>query len=163
MSLPQRKPHRLKNYAYNTPGAYFLTLCTENKNCILWERVGASIARPQTPQLSHYGRIVDASIREIPLHYPSISLDHYVVMPNHIHLLLQIHTDPHGQPLDSPTVSRVVQQLKGSITKQIGHSIWQKLFHDYVIRGEADYLKIWQYIDTNPIRWAEDCFYPAEE
>ena len=159
MNLPKRKPNRLRNYTYDTPGAYFITICTENKKCILWERVGASIARPQTFQLSSCGKIVDASIREIPLHYPSISLDHYVVMPNHIHLLLQIHTDADGNPLDAPTISRVVQQLKGYITKQIGCSIWQKLFHDYVIRGEKDYLEIWQYIENNPVKWEEDCFY----
>ena len=59
----------------------------------------------------------------------------------------------------APTISIIVQQLKGVITKQIGQSVWQKLFHDHVIRSEADYLKIWEYIDNNPIKWEEDCFY----
>ena len=163
MDLPKRKPNRLRNFDYSTPGAYFLTICTAEGKCIFWEQVGASIARPQKPPLSQYGKIVDEAIREIPLHYPAVSVDHYVVMPNHIHLLLQIHTDEDGRPMVAPTASRVVQQLKGAITKRIGHSVWQKLFHDYVIRGEADYLKIWTYIDNNPARWAEDCFYPAEQ
>ena len=61
----------------------------------------------------------------------------------------------------APTISRIVQQIKGVVTKQIGYSIWQKLFHDHVIRGENDYLKIWQYIDDNPAKWEEDCFYVA--
>ena len=120
------------------------------------------IARPQKPALSRYGRLVDEAIREIPLHYPAVSVDHYVVMPNHIHLLLQIHTDADGRPMVAPTVSRVVQQLKGAITKRIGYSVWQKLFHDYVIRGEKDYWKIWQYIENNPAKWEEDCFYMEE-
>jgi len=93
------------------------------------------------------------------VHYPAISVDHSVVMPNHIHLLLQINTDTDGRPMVAPTISIIVQQLKGVITKQIGQSVWQKLFHDHVIRSEADYLKIWEYIDNNPIKWEEDCFY----
>ena len=59
----------------------------------------------------------------------------------------------------APTISIVVQQLKGVITKQIGQPIWQKLFHDHVIRNRQDYLKIWEYIDNNPAKWEEDCFY----
>ena len=59
----------------------------------------------------------------------------------------------------APTVSTVVQQFKGVVTKQIGHSVLQKLFHDHVVRNEQDYLKIWQYIDGNPSKWEEDCFY----
>ena len=62
----------------------------------------------------------------------------------------------------APTISTVVQQLKGVITKQIGDSIWQKLFHDHVVRNEHDYRKIWEYIDTNPAKWQEDCFYAEE-
>ena len=159
MELPQRKPNRLPSYDYSTPGAYFITICTKGGKCTFWERVGASIARPPRPVLSQYGKIVDEAIREIPLHYPAVSVDHYVVMPNHIHLLLQINTDEDGRPMVAPTISRVVQQMKGTVTKQIGHSVWQKLFHDYVIRGEKDCLKIWEYIDNNPARWKEDCFY----
>ena len=159
MALPHRKPNRLPYFDYSTPGAYFITVCTKDRKCVLGQIVGASIARPQTVQLSEYGRIVERAICEIPMHYPAISVDHYTVMPNHIHLLLQINTDENGCAMRSPTISIVVQQLKGAISKQIGRSIWQKLFHDHVIRREKDYLKIWEYIDNNPTRWREDCFY----
>ena len=83
-------------------------------------------------------------------------------MPNHIHLLLQINTDANGRPMVAPTISTVVQQLKGTIAKQIGYSISQKLFHGHVIRAEQDYQKIWTYIDTNSVKWKEDCFYKEE-
>ena len=159
MDRPKRKPNRIPNFDYSTPGAYFITICTQHHQPFLWADVGASIARPLTPVLSPWGRIVDTAIRQIPLHYPALSVDHYVVMPNHIHLLLQINTDENGRAMLAPTISVVVQQLKGYVTKQIGHSIWQKLFHDHVIRGERDYLKIWNYIDGNPSKWEEDCFY----
>ncbi len=63
----------------------------------------------------------------------------------------------------APTISTVIQQLKGVVTKKIGKPIWQKLYHDHVIRGEADYLKIWEYIENNPTKWKEDCFYMEED
>jgi len=163
MELPKRKPNRLSCYDYSTPGTYFITICTKNKQKILWANVGASIARPQTVQLSEYGRIVDSAIREIPNHYNAIQLDNYTVMPNHIHLLLQIVTDGDGRRIPAPSISEIVRQLKGVVTKQIGFSIWQKLFHDHVVRGERDYLKIWNYIDGNASRWHEDCYYVEDE
>lgn len=160
MDLPKRKSNRLSHFDYRSPGAYFLTICTKDRKCLLWDTVGASIARPQ---LTGYGQVVQNAIREIPKHYPAISLDHYVVMPNHIHLLLQINTDPDGRPMAAPTISTVVQQLKGVVTKQLGHSIWQKLFHDHIIRSQADYTKIWEYIENNPLQWELDCFYSKDE
>ena len=162
MELPKRKPNRLPYFDYSTPGAYFITICTKDRKCIFLENLGASIARPHKPTLSRSGKKVETAIRDITGHYPSITVDHYVVMPNHIHLLLQINTDEDGRPMVAPTISTVVQQLKGVVTKQIGQSVWQKLFHDHVIRGEKDYLKIWEYIDTNPARWHEDCFFEED-
>ena len=159
MELPNRKPNRLPQFDYSTPGAYFITICTKDRQKMLWENVGASIARPQAPQLSRAGQIVEQAIRNIASHYPAIAVDHYVVMPNHIHLLLQIRTDESGRPMVAPTISTVVQQMKGYVTKQLGVSIWQKLFHDHVVRNEKDYQIIWEYIENNPIRWELDCFY----
>ncbi len=159
MDLPKRRPNRLSEFDYSTPGAYFITLCTKDHRCIFWDTVGASIARPQSPGLSAWGKIAERAIGEIPAHYPAISVDHYAVMPNHIHLLLQIQTDADGRPMVAPTISTVMQQLKGVITKRIGQPVWQKLFHDHVIRNQQDYDSIWQYIDNNPLRWNEDCFY----
>ena len=159
MERPARKPNRLSQYDYSTPGAYFITICTKDKRCILGSVVGASIARPERVALSAVGKIVEKAILQIPAHYPAVTVDQYVVMPNHVHLLLQIHTDESGRPMVAPTVSRIMQQMKGAVTKQIGQSIWQKLYHDHVIRGENDYLKIWQYIQSNPAKWQDDCFF----
>ena len=159
MELPKRKPNRIPHFDYSTPGAYFVTICTKNRQNIFWKNVGASIACPQTPQLSHAGQIVEQAIQNIERHYPAISVDHYVIMPNHIHLLLQINTDKNGRPMVAPTISTVIQQMKGYVTKQLGRSIWQKLFHDHVIRNENDYRIIWEYIENNPTQWEQDCFY----
>ena len=159
MELPKRKPNRIPHFDYSTPGAYFVTICTKNRQNIFWGNVGASIARPQTPRLSHAGQIVEQAIQNIEHYYPAITLDHYVVMPNHIHLLLQINTDENGRPMVAPTISTVIQQMKGFVSNQLGVSFWQKLFHDHVIRNEHDYRIIWEYIDNNPAQWELDCFY----
>lgn len=71
-------------------------------------------------------------------------------MPDHVHLLLQIHSDENGRPMVAPTVATIVQQMKGYISKQIGNSIWQKGFYDHVIRTDAEYREVWEYIDNNP-------------
>lgn len=88
-------------------------------------------------------------------------IEHYVVMPNHIHLLLRICSDENGRALLAPTVSHAMQHLKGIVTKQAGFSIWQKSFHAHIVRTEHDFQMIWQYIDTNPLNWTNDCFYPS--
>ena len=163
MELPKRKPNRLKDFDYSQPNAYFITICTKNKEMLFWENVGASIARPEDVRLSKYGKIVVEAIEKISTIYPVITVDNYVVMPNHIHLLMQIHSDSSGRAMLAPTISIVIQQMKGYATKKIGRSIWQKLFHDHVIRDEKGYLKIWNYIEGNPSKWEEDCFYKNEK
>lgn len=176
-SKPQRKPNRLKGFDYSTPTAYFVTICTQGRRCILSTIVGASIARPPTNTLTDVGKIVDVAIQAIPNHYPSVRVDKYVIMPNHLHMILHICTAADGRAMLAPTnasesqnpnapptnisISKIVQHLKGIITKQLDSSIWQKSFHDHVIRSEHDYRMIWEYIDGNPFNWTDDCFYQA--
>ena len=74
-------------------------------------------------------------------------------MPDHVHLLLFYDTAVDGRPMVAPTVSRVVQQFKGAVSKMIGMPIWQRSFYDHVIRNEADFLACWQYIDHNPLKY----------
>ena len=154
--LPTRINMRLKDYDYSNDGYYFITICIKDRHKILWnEPVGARIARPL---LSCVGKVVEKAIRHIPDIYQSIVIDKYVIMPNHIHMIMSIVNDP-GRALRAPTVSTVINQMKGYVTKQIGYSIWQKLFHDHIIRDEAEYQRIWQYIDENPTKWDQDCYY----
>ena len=78
----------------------------------------------------------------------------YSVMPNHVHLLLQLST---GE--DNPTISWVINQLKGIVTKRAGKRIWQKGFYDQVVRTEAEFLAIGEYIEYNPAKWKTDDYY----
>lgn len=154
MLYPKRKPNRLKNYDYSQSGVYFITICTKDKENLFWD-VGATIGRPN---LTKAGKIVERAILNIPKSYSSVTVDKYVIMPNHIHLLLHLHNE-NGRAMHAPTISTVIQQMKGYVTKQLGCNIWQKLFHDHIVRNEESYKKIWQYIKDNPAKWEEDCFY----
>jgi len=146
----------LAKYDYSAPNAYFITICTKNRCNLFWKDVGAINDRPENVPLTDLGLVVRQRIHEIPRHYPSITVDHAVVMPNHIHLLLQIHTDANGRSMIAPTVSTVVRLMKGAISKQAGFPVWQKGFFDHVIRNEKDYQEIWKYIESNPGKWSED-------
>ena len=156
MDIPKRKQNRLAAYDYSTPNAYFITICTDKRKNLFWADVGAIIDRPNNVPLTYLGAIVQKSIEDIQKYYPSISVENSVIMPNHIHLLLQINTGDSGRSMIAPTISTVVRLMKGAVTKQAGFSVWQKGFYDHVIRNEQDYLEIWNYIEGNPSKWAED-------
>ena len=155
----KRKPTRLQGYDYSQNGAYFVTVCTEKRKNILSHIVGEG---SPLPRLSPYGKIAERVILAIPNTYPTYTVEKYVVMPNHIHLILCV--DGRGNP--APTLSDVMGWMKYEITKQsnvyrgaVGERIFQRSFHDHIIRNETDYLEIWQYIDNNPVKWQEDRFY----
>lgn len=157
-NLPTRKPNRLASYDYASPGFYFLTICTKEKACILGRVIPGDEIHAARMEYSPYGEIVRMAICEIPLHYAGVSVDHYVIMPNHIHMILELQSDV--QPL--PNISRIVQQLKRQVSMRIGESILQTHFHDHVIRGDADYREIWEYIENNPQKWALDRYYSEQ-
>ena len=159
MELPKRKPNRLTEYDYSTPNAYFITICTDNRKNLFWKDVGAIIDRPENIPLTSLGTIVQQSVENIPKHYPAVSVDHYVIMPNHVHLLLRIHSDSSGRSMIAPTISTVIRLMKGAVSKQAGFAVWQKGFYDHVIRNNKDYRAIWNYIEGNPSKWAEDKLY----
>lgn len=156
MDLPKRKPNRLLEYDYSTPNAYFITICTKSRKNFFWTDASANVASADEIPLTAYGRIVRQAIMDIPRHYPGVLVDQFVVMPNHVHLLMQIHSGHDGYPISVPTTSSMINQLKGAVTKKIGVSIWQKGFYDHVVRGDNDYQEIWRYIQGNPGRQTED-------
>ena len=163
--LYNRKDPRLKGYDYSTTGAYFLTICTQHRKNILSTIVGEG---SPLPQLSRYGKIADKWINKIPEKYQEISLDNYVIMPNHIHILLSIiKEDGRGNP--SPTVYAAIGWLKYHITKEInqargivGQKIFQRSFFDHIVRNRNDYNEIYKYIFENPMRWCFDKLYSKE-
>ena len=158
MELPKRKRNRLIYYDYSKAGAYFITVCTEGRRCVLAYPVGAITDRPQTEfALTSYGVAVDRAIKQIP--YNNVRVDEYVIMPNHVHLLIVLLPTENGRSMIAPTINNIVRHIKAYVSREIGHTVWQKSFHDHVIRNRRSYQKIREYIKNNPVTWENDCFY----
>ena len=159
--LPKRKPNRLAEYDYNAPGAYFLTLCTEHRKCTLSRiPVGTGVLDGPTIELLPYGKIADKFLRQLDAHYETISVDSYVIMPNHIHILLSVFEQaPTNGPAPTPqnsVVSRFVSTFTRFCNNECGQNIWQSRFYDHIIRDRQDYDARLRYIHDNPFRWLED-------
>lgn len=159
MEYPKRKNIRLNDYDYSSAGAYFITICTKNRQFELSQIfrscncVGADIIRPS---LTQYGKIVEKAIDAISNHYPEVTIDKYVIMPDHIHLILTITSpETNGRIISAPTkpIRTIIGQMKRWVSKEIGISIWQKSYYDHVIRDENDYTTKWNYINKNPLSW----------
>ena len=159
MTLPTRKIIRLNNFEYNSPGAYFITICTHKRENLFWMDPSNPPRNWEPPNLSPLGNAVKTCIENIPIIYPHYSVDHYVIMPNHIHLLLCVSQIDGGRPMAVPTVSTVINQFKGAVSKCVGKSLWQPRFHYHIIRSDSDYLAAWNYIDGNPSKWFDDDLY----
>lgn len=162
MILPKRKPTRLKGYDYSTAGAYFITICVKNRKELLSKIiVGDDAYIVPKNQISNYGSICDKYINNINNKYENVTVDKYVIMPNHIHLIIFLHGT---MKASSPTknIKDIIRSFKTMVTKEIGTSIWQRSYHDHIIRDTNDYQKIWEYIDTNVQRWDKDCFYTCK-
>ena len=147
--LPSRKKNRLPAFDYATAGAYFVTICIAGRHHILWS--DTEHPSPGCVALNHIGLIAQQGLQQLSLHYPHISVEKYCIMPDHVHLLL-FHPDKHGRQIAAPTLSGAIGQLKRWVSMQLGFSIWQKSFYDRIIRNEAAYHEVWQYIDENPLR-----------
>ena len=146
-NLPQRKSIRLKEYDYSEPGYYFLTICIKNRLHLLGTIVDSKL------QFSKEGIIVTKYISSIHETYDNMEIDEYTIMPNHIHMILIIHKK------EKVTLSHIIQQFKGIVTKELGYSIWQKSFHEHIIRNEKQYYIIKQYIQNNVANWENDRYF----
>lgn len=165
MDLPKRKPNRLKGYSYSKNGIYFLTLCVKNKKCLLGRVVGGGDLDAPQMILSDYGKIAEKYISSIESAYNDITLMNYVVMPNHIHLIVMLYSDDNIYRESAVNTSAndvipvMVSAFKKFVNKEIGFNIWQRSYHDHIIRNEKSFNEIWEYVDENPARWKKDCFY----
>ena len=163
MDFPKRKPNRLTHYNYSAPGAYFITLCTEGKKCILGSIVGGGALDAPFVQLSKCGNVLQQYIESGNM-VPGVTIDKYVVMPNHVHMILLVDETASRGTSKGPSpanavIPHFVSTLKRFIHREIGIKIFQRSYHDHVIRGIQDYQKIWQYMDNNPAKWENDCFH----
>ena len=166
-SLPNRRSARLQGYDYRTSGAYFVTICTAEKRP-LFGMVGEG-----SVQVNELGQIADNYWKQIERVRRGIAIDVYIILPNHIHGILQFHKEdtadnaPTATPeLAAGSLGAVLGQYKSIVTKhsQLLRSpprrpIWQRNYYDHIIRSAASLEKIRQYIVENPARWVDDDLY----
>lgn len=147
-NLPIRKNIRLKFYDYSEEGIYFITICTKNRIELL-----GKIRDNKDIKLSKEGFLSEQYIKSINNVFNNVIVDEYVIMPNHIHMLLVI------KDKNDINISRIIKQYKMQVSKKIGYSIWQKSFYEHVVRNEKEYYIINEYIQNNVINWQKDKYF----
>ena len=152
MTFQTRKPNRLPDYDYSTPNTYFVTVCTLNKQCLFGHITPTDNLSIPTMTLSSLGILTRTAILQIPAKYNGVTLDKFVIMPNHIHMLIT-------QNDSAVTLSAIISRLKSHVTKQAGQPVWQQSFHDHIVRDQKPYDTVWEYIDTNPQKWIDDVYH----
>lgn len=165
-----RRSIRLKGYDYSQPGAYFVTMVTQGRECLFGEIINGEM------QLNVCGHSAETCWRAIPEHFPNVELGAYVIMPNHVHGIILIRDkneepgtgtiyrapteEQFGKPV-SGSLPTILRTFKAAVTRDLGrkfdvHNIWQRNYYEHVIRNEREWDRIHLYIEANPSRWAED-------
>lgn len=182
--IHHRRSIRLKGYDYAQAGLYFITICCQDRIC----RFGHVENRKMV--LNEYGNIANDEWMKTPEIRPNVKLHEFVVMPNHIHGIIQLldiggelHSPDNDCESHSPdnegvcktplprspsqTIGAIVRGYKSSVTKQINllgafdtpNKLWQRNYHEHIIRNEKSYQRISEYIINNPAKWAGAKFY----
>jgi REP element-mobilizing transposase RayT len=182
-NIHHRRSIRLKEYDYSQEGLYFITICCQDKICRFGKIENGGMI------LNDLGEIAQQCWLEIPQHFPHAMLHEYVIMPNHIHGIIelaQVGAKNFSPPsISSPSISSescdndnlraknfsplphgtsrtigsIIRGFKIGITKQLGFSIWQRNYYEHIIRNEQSHQNISNYIVHNPEKWQDDKFY----
>ncbi len=164
MEKKDRKRTRLKEYNYSENGAYFITICTKDMQCFLSKIVGDGA--PDVPKLclTDYGDSVKNEILKMNSIYFNVQVNHFVIMPNHIHFMIEITDNDSGTSRapdgtsrapssTNSVVAKYVSTLKRMTNKRCDTDLWQRSYYDHIIRNEEDYLLHIRYIEENPKKW----------
>jgi putative transposase len=149
---PKRRSIRLRDFDYSNAGAYFVTICTDRRQCILGQVAGDAMA------LNPVGEGVAHVWQSIPDRFPGIEIDAWMIMPNHLHAIVGITECSAAKPL-----GQLIGAFKVLSTRQVngmrgtpGAKLWQRNFYEHVVRTEAELERIREYIAMNPARWSDD-------
>lgn len=162
--LPQRKYPRLKNYDYSTNGAYFITICTQNRKQVL-SHVGWGLAPTEMTDMEYtpYGVIAEQQLLLLQERYSFLTVDQFVIMPNHVHVIFILKKEAVGAS-PHPTIMDIVCAYKSLTTREcrkngFAGQLFQRSFYEHIIRDRKDYEEISRYIYENPMRWRYDKLY----
>lgn len=167
-----RRSIRLRGYDYTRAGMYFVTICVQNRGCLLGEVVDGVM------QVKRPGEVVAACWQALPRHFSAVELDAFVIMPNHIHGIITIvgakhlgtaanasPQPPHGT--SSGSLAAVIQNFKSVSARKInlaratpGSPVWQRNYYEHIVRNQADLHRIREYVANNPLKWDLDQLHP---
>ncbi|MEM1293458.1 MAG: transposase [Cyanobacteria bacterium P01_H01_bin.162] len=173
----RRRSLRLPHYDYASPGAYFITICTYQRQCLFGE------IRDGVMKLNKFGEVARDCWQAIPDHFAHVQLDAFVVMPNHIHGIIVITDNTRrgtAMPCPYPTPQKrqfgesipgslptIIGAYKSAVTKRInaarkvrGISIWQRNYYEHIIRNDIALDRIRRYVQNNPASWQADQLHP---
>lgn len=164
-----RRSIRLKGYDYKQPGAYFVTICAQDRECLFGDIVEGTL------RLNDAGHMVQTTWDGLPTHYPGVGIDAFVVMPNHAHGIIVLNNDfvgaglkPARTPMKRHGLPEIVRAFKTFSSRHInqwrgtpGVPVWQRNYYEHVIRKESELDRVREYISANPARWDEDVNNPA--
>ena len=153
---PTRKTIRLQSFDYSSNGAYFVTICTQNKVSCFWAG--------EEPTLNPQGELILFWLKELPRHFPGVSLDSYAVMPNHVHLLVFFSGTSYSLPeivawFKTMTTNAYIRSVKAGQFPPFEQRLWQRSYYEHIIRNETDWFETRKYISENPMKWQMDRLY----
>ena len=159
MEQKERKHNRLGYYDYGQKGSYFVTLCTHSRLPLFkMESIVGNCLRAVPPPPQNV--IIRKWIRETQNKFSNITIDKYVIMPDHLHLIVTIQERHTGRSLPdimqffkTMTTNDYIRGVKAGILAPFEKKLWQKSYYDHVIRNQQDYDETWQYIENNPSKW----------
>ena len=154
----------MNHFDYSASGAYFITICTQNKRCLLSKIIGHELGSAEI-QHTTYGQIALNQLLVLHERYPSLTVDQYVIMPNHIHVILILNDSAGASP--RPTITDIVCTYKSLTTRECKKAqpidkLFQTSFYEHIIRSHQDFEEIAEYIINNPKQWELDKLYAKE-
>ncbi len=149
----------MKDYDYSKNNAYYITICTYKRQQLFGEIAGAVLCdRPNNP-----AAMVNKWLFEIENKYSGVNILKYAIMPDHMHFILSLTGDHTGSPLPciidwfkTMTTNEYIRGVKSNLFPPFDRHIWQSNYYEHIIRNEQEYQEIWEYIDTNTLKWDED-------
>jgi len=161
----RQKTIRLSDWDYSSPGYYFVTICTKDKQCYFGEIISGIM------KYSSIGKKTVSLWNQIPQHFSHIELDEWIIMPNHIHGIIIFNEKIGSQGVTNQfsksipgSLSVIINQFKASVTRWCNQNdfknfSWQKSFYEHIIRSEKSLSSIREYIHNNPLKWDLDEYY----
>ncbi|MBU1668747.1 transposase [bacterium] len=162
-----RKSIRLKHYDYYKNGAYFITICTQNREHLFGEIIDNEML------LNNAGKMIQKWLHKLDNNFEGISIDGMVIMPNHVHFVLSIFMPTKGRDMALPlhglsevlqwfktmTTNEYIRGVKSNIYPAFYKRVWQRNYYEHIIRNEKSLSEIQEYMKNNPQQWADDVLY----